>query len=252
MAGKSKRLNPYEYNRGKRQRRRVMQATRNTVIVISLAAWILLAFAPGPKADPPMELYYFVQWAPLKEAARGFPAGDVRAFETAFNASVIKDPDEVHRFGRSNNTFTPVEAYRLFDALAELIKRAISRGEVAAVERFIEAVSDNHWITGEQISARGGSFYVVLTPPVSEKDQYQLHIQNRLTAAKEYIGTSTSRSLGLSASTHPPPWLTEISMPANPAELSITLERFMCYGTCPIYSLTIVGTGRSSTRERNS
>ena len=166
-----------------------MQATRNAVIVINLAAWILLAFAPGPKADPPIRLYYFVQWAPLKEAARGFPAGDLRAFETAFNPSVIKDPDEVHRFGRSKNIFTPVEDYRLFDALAGLIKRAISRGEVAAVERFIEAVSDNRWIQGEEISPRGGSFYVVLTLPVSEKDQYQLHIQNRQTAAKEYIGT---------------------------------------------------------------
>ena len=32
-------------------------------------------------------------------------------------------------------------------------------------------------------------------------------------------------------------------MPADPAEFRITLERIMCYGTCPIYSLKIAGDG---------
>lgn len=147
-------------------------------------------------ADLPVRLYYFVKWEPLKQAAMGFPEGDFKTFEKAFQAAVIKEPEKAPRFERFDKSFSPVQEYGFFDGLVELIKSAIVRAEVGTVERFMKEVSDNRWIQGEEVSRNGGPFYVILTLPVSEKNEYQFRYQNRQTVEKEYKGASFTRALG--------------------------------------------------------
>jgi hypothetical protein len=213
-------------------------------VLVILIAGILFSSAPFFLADQPVRLYFFVRWEPLREAALVFPIEEVRAFEKAYQEAVIKNPERVAPFlERYDKTFSAVEEYGLFDSLINLIKPAISRGEVGTVNRFMKAVSDNRWIQGEEVSRNGGPFYVILTLSVSEKNEYLFQHQNRQTVEKEYKGATFIRPLGLSASIYPGSRLTEISLPANLSDLSITLERTMCFGTCPVYSLTLSGDG---------
>ena len=219
------------------------------LLLILISAWML--------ADMPVVLHFMIQWEPLKTAARTFSPEEFEKFEKNMEDSKATKPVTFKEFDPS---FTNVYESYLFGALLEFITPHLKKGEPGKVRNFFKTINENKWIQGMEISRRGGHFVAILSLTVNEASEYVFQYLTKPIKEGEYQGTTFNRGTGIfskvpasqndkrkeEAKSTLQAWPSsdvEIQMPRNSKDLVITLERTMCFGTCPVYKVAISGDG---------
>ncbi|MGV8121574.1 MAG: hypothetical protein AB2L14_17580 [Candidatus Xenobiia bacterium LiM19] len=152
------------------------KSIRYAAILLALSFFMAMA-ASQTSADMPARNFYAVQFSGFKKEIQVFASADVKAFIRKIPS--MKDK-KGYPFDDLDKSFTAVQEYDFINAVIELIKPSLKKGDNKKAERFLKSIGDRKLVRGKLQARNGGPFITSFTLSADSPGKYSFTVINTI------------------------------------------------------------------------